>query len=65
MKAMFKILAVRASKLLQVDNGKDFYNKTFVVLMRKYIIRKYSTFSTSKACIIERFNRTLKTNMYR
>jgi hypothetical protein len=33
--------------------------------MAKYGIKKYSTYSTTKACIVERFNRTLKTNMYK
>ncbi|XP_016658419.1 uncharacterized protein LOC107883267 [Acyrthosiphon pisum] len=31
----------------------------------QYKIKKYSTYSTTKACFVERFNRTLKTNMYR
>lgn len=64
-KAMSKILAGNTPKLLQVDNGKEFYNKKFDMLMKKYDIKKYSTFSTTKACIVERFNRTIKTNMYR
>lgn len=64
-KAMSKILSDHTPKLLQVDNGKEFYNKMFDALMKKYSIKKYSTFSTTKACIIERFNRTIKTNMYR
>lgn len=64
-KTMAKILADRSPKLLQVDLGKEFANKTFEKLMNKYNIKKYSTFSTVKACIVERFNRTLKTKMYR
>jgi len=63
--AMAKILIHRSPKLLQLDNGKEFYNKVFDALMTKYGIKKYSTFSTTKACIVERFNRTLKTNMFR
>jgi hypothetical protein len=63
--AMTKILTHRSPKLLQVDNGKEFYNIIFDTLMTKYKIKKYSTYSTTKACIIERFNRTLKTNMYK
>lgn len=64
-KAMSKILTTRSPKLLQVDNGKEFYNKTFNALMVRYNINMYSTFSTTKACIVERFNRTLKTKMFR
>ena len=63
--AMSKILLKRSPKLLQLDNGKEFYNSTFDALMKKYKIHKYSTFSTVKACIVERFNRTLKEKMYR
>jgi len=63
--AMSKILIKRTPKLLQLDNGKEFYNSTFDALMSKYNIHKYSTFSTIKACIIERFNRTLKEKMFR
>ncbi|XP_022174124.1 uncharacterized protein LOC111036422 [Myzus persicae] len=63
--AMSKILIDRAPKLLQLDNGKEFYNTTFDALMTKYNIHKYSTFSVMKACIVERFNRTLKEKMFR
>ncbi|KAE9542747.1 hypothetical protein AGLY_002658 [Aphis glycines] len=63
--AMSKILISRSPKLLQVDNGKEFYNLKFDMLMTKHNIKKYSTYSTTKACFVERFNRTLKTNMYR
>ena len=63
--AMSKIMLKRAPKLLQLDNGKEFYNTTFDALMEKHSIHKYSTFSTTKACIIERFNRTLKEKMFR
>lgn len=64
-KTMSKILINRAPKLLQLDNGKEFYNLTFDTLMKKYNIKKYSTYSTMKACIVERFNRTLKEKMFR
>jgi hypothetical protein len=33
--------------------------------MTKYTIKKYSTFSTTKACIVERFNWTLKGKIFR
>jgi len=62
---MSKILHDRSPKLLQLDNGKEFYNKTFDELMDKYGIHKYSTYSIMKACIVERFNRTLKEKMFR
>lgn len=33
--------------------------------MTNYRIKKYSMFTTTRACIVERFNRTLKTYMFR
>lgn len=50
---------------LQVDNGKEFYNKSFKALMYKYNINLYSTYSNLKASIIERWNRTLKGRMWK
>ncbi|KAE9543659.1 hypothetical protein AGLY_002055 [Aphis glycines] len=61
---MFKILLDRSPKLLQLDNGKEFYNTIFDTLMTKYNIHKYSMFSIMKACIVKRFNRTLKEKMF-
>ena len=52
-------------KLLQTDNGKEFYNSLFNSLMKKHGITHYSTFSEMKAAIVERFNRTLKGAMYK
>lgn len=43
---------------VQSDHGKEFYNAHFQKLMTKYHINHYSTFSTLKASIVERFNRT-------
>ncbi len=55
----------RKSKNLQVDKGKEFYNKNFEGLMKKSKIHMYSTESNLKASIIERFNRTLKNRMWK
>lgn len=52
-------------KHLQTDNGYEYYNKEFKSLMNRYNINHYSTNSEKKASIIERFNRTLKTSMYK
>lgn len=52
-------------KHLQTDDGKEYFNKVFSDLMKKYEINHYSTKSEKKAAIIERFNRTLKSAMYR
>ena len=55
----------RVSKKLQVDQGSEFYNSKFEDLMKKHKIHLYSTYSNLKASIIERFNRTLKTWMWK
>jgi hypothetical protein len=47
-------------KNLQSDNGKEFFNTKFQSLMKKRKINHYSTFSSIKASIVERVNRTLK-----
>lgn len=60
-----KILSERKPKNLQTDNGKEFYNKVFQNLMKTMDINHYSTFSNLKASIIERFNRTLKSAMWK
>ena len=65
-KAMEAILSSgRRPKNLQTDHGKEFYNKRFKNLMEKYNINHYSSFTTLKASIVERFNRTLKGLMWR
>lgn len=69
--AMAKILINCSPILLQLDNGKELYNKIFDALMTKYNMKNYSTYNISyhiitiKACIVDRFNRTLKANMFR
>ena len=55
----------RTPKNLQTDDGKEFYNKFFLNLMKKYQINQYSTFSALKTSIVERFNRTFKNKMWK
>lgn len=50
---------------LQSDLGLEFFNQEFKSLMKKYKIHHYSSFSNLKASIVERFNRTLKTWMWK
>jgi hypothetical protein len=51
---------------LWVDQGKEFYNKELDQLRKKYNnIEIYSTFGEHKSVMIERFNRTLKSMMYK
>lgn len=55
----------RTPKNLYVDKGSEFYNKNVMDFLEKNNIGIYSTFSEFKASIIERFNRTLKTKMWK
>lgn len=52
-------------KNLQTDDGTDFFNAKFSRLMDTFKINHYSTYSDKKAAIVERFNRTLKSAMYK
>lgn len=47
-------------KKLHVDNGREFYNQHMTSLLHERNIDIYSTYTTMKAAIVERFNRTLK-----
>lgn len=55
----------RVCKKLHVDQGKEFYNKEFQGLLKKHNVTMYSTCSVVKSGIAERFNRTLKSKMYK
>ena len=55
----------RCPKNLQTDMGKEFYNDIFSKIIKKYNINHYSTYSTKKASIVERFIRTLKNKLYK
>ena len=50
---------------IEFDQGTEFYNTHFLSLLRKLKIKWYSTYSDRKNAIVERFNRTLKTRMFR
>lgn len=50
---------------LHVDNGKEFYNSSMKSMLRRRNINMYSTYTTKKAAMVERFNRTLKNKMWK
>ena len=50
---------------LQTDAAKEFYNGTFQELMKREKIHHFSTHGDAKASVVERFNRTLKSKLYR
>jgi transposase InsO family protein len=55
----------RKPNFLWVDEGGEFYNKTMKAYLDKNDIQMYSTYSENKSAVVERFNRTLKTNMWK
>ena len=55
----------RIPKFVWVDNGTEFYNKTFKSFCEENNIKIYSTYNEGKAVVIERFNRTYKNWMWK
>jgi len=63
--AFTRIFSERCPKKLQTDKGKEFINKHFQKYLKDQKVKWFSTDSAFKASIVERFNRTLKTKMWR
>ena len=55
----------RIPKRVQTDQGKEFENRHIAELFREHQIELFSVKSAYKAAIVERFNRTLKTKLWR
>lgn len=62
-KKLFK--HIKYVKNLQTDEGKEFYNKKVQSYFKKLKIHHYSSHSEYKASVVERFNRTLKSKLFR
>ena len=52
-------------KVIQFDEGKEFYNVGVKTLLKEHDVEYFSSRSEKKAAIVERFNRTLKTMMWK
>ena len=52
-------------KKLWTDKGKEFYNKHVAEVLAKNNIQIYSTENEEKASVVERWNRTIKTKMWK
>lgn len=63
-KKIFKITK-RRPKRLQTDQGLEFMSKETLKFLKENNISHYFIYSKRKACVIERFNRTLKQKMWR
>ena len=55
----------RRPQYLWVDKGKEFYNKHLKDLLEKNRIHMYSTENEEKSSIVERWNRTIKSKMWK
>jgi len=60
-----KFANYRLPNRIQCDRGTEFLNATIKNLFQRNSINLYQTFSDKKACVVERFNRTLKEKMWR
>lgn len=64
--AFEQIFLERTPTLLQTDRGTEFLNNEVQGLFKKYNIKHYWSFNDDvKASCVERFNRTLKTKIFR
>lgn len=55
----------RIPERIQTDQGKEFENSHVYKVMQDYHIELFSVKSAYKAAVVERFNRTLKTKIWR
>ena len=55
----------RQPRLLWTDRGKEFYNKNVNQLLSRKNIKLYSTENEEKSSVAERFNRTIKQQMWK
>ena len=62
---LWKKAKVPHPKKLWTDKGREFYNKSMNKLLSKNNIELYSTENEEKSSIVERWNRTIKRNMWK
>ena len=55
----------RSPEKLQTDKGTEFLNRNFQSFLKEKNIHFFTTNSELKASVVERFNRTLKTRMWK
>lgn len=66
MKAFSMILKEgRKPRNLTTDQGKEFVNREFQAFLKQHEINFFAAVNDTKAAVVERFNRTLKSKMWR
>jgi hypothetical protein len=63
--AFKEIFSERTPEVLQTDAGKEFTNRLLQNYLKKKNVHFFTTHNETKASIVERFNRTLKTKMWK
>ena len=64
--AFTQLLSNGAPNTLQTDKGTEFLNWSLQKLLKEHVVHHFATHNEeTKASIVERFNRTLKTRMWR
>ena len=63
--ALASIFRENKPKMLWVEKGKEYYNRHVLDLLAKNKIEIYSTENKEKSSVCERWNRTIKTKMYK
>ena len=63
--ALASIFRENKPKMLWVDKGKEYYNRHVLDLLAKDKIEIYFTENEEKSSVCERWNRTIKTKMYK
>ena len=65
MAAFTQLLSNGAPNTLQTDKGTEFLNRSLQKLLKEHGVHHFATHNEeTKASIVERFNRTLKTRMW-
>ena len=64
-KELFDTAHPRKPDRIQTDRGKEFLNKEVKQLLRAKEVELFQTHSDKKAAVVERFNRTLKSRIWR
>ena len=64
-KELFAQSKPRIPVRLQTDKGKEFLNKDVQNLLKAHNVQHFVTENETKASMVERFNRTLKTKLFR
>jgi hypothetical protein len=62
---VLKIFGKGNPEKIQFDEGKEFYNRSLKFLLETRGIKWFSSYSDKKATMVERFNKTLKMQMWK